>query len=564
MKINHLLYMAGLLTTLAACTSDDIAQQQDGDRVPVTLSYKAQPLVETRAAASATLNDDNIESGQNVKVRISNVNAGEYEDHTYTTGAGGVLNLPANPPYYPINGTTNIDILAYTPADAGTTFTIATDQSTDAAYIASDLLWATPVTNQARTTDNVTLNFSHKMAKIKVVATAGTAVSQINSIQLLNVKPTVTFNKTSGAIGEASGDATTVTMATGETATSVTAAAVIPAQAYTSQQLLAIGVTLNDNTTTGTAYYTVDSKTFEAGNVYTLNITVSYPEVNAETAITGWTANGTAYVSPLRPARVGDLYFSDGTWGSAADFPAKTPIGIVFCTPTSTADQARGYYQGYVMALKRANSGSNVANWCVSALQSTQVTDVLYGSTTQPTQWGNITSDMEGLTHCLTALDGRTQSDLTAINAAMTYTPAAPTSTDLLPNSGWYLPSIGQQYQWLIAFAGSGTYYSNIKNYGSWTWRSDYQDFYLNNSTYSDASGNTATAINTYVLGKLSTDANKALFESFAKGHYLWSSTERAAGHPFNLDFSSLGNLHLNGYYDKSFAGRQVRAVLAF
>ena len=72
MKINHIIYMAGLLATAVACTSDDVSQQRDADRVPVTLSYTTQPQVDTRAAASTTLNNDYIESGKQVKVRISN------------------------------------------------------------------------------------------------------------------------------------------------------------------------------------------------------------------------------------------------------------------------------------------------------------------------------------------------------------------------------------------------------------------------------------------------------------------------------------------------------------
>ena len=569
MRINQVLYMAGLAMLLAACSSDDTAQtgsDQDG-LVPVTLSYITAPVAAgNRAAAATDLNTDYIETGKSVTVRISGTHpsdytTGDFTEYTYTTGAAGALTLPSPAPYYPLDGT-NVDILAYYPSFDRTSFTVSDDQTSDAAYAASDLMWAEPIVNTEKTTANKTLTFSHKMAKIVVTATAGTAVSKINSITLKQIQPTVTFNKLNGAVSGLTGDAGEIKVVEGESAATVSGAAVFPEQTIDGR-LLAVGVTLT-NGTTGTAYYTVDNKTFHTGNVYTLDITVSYPEVEAETAVTNWGEGGTASVAPLRPARVGDLYFSDGTWGSAADFPDKTPIGIVFCTPTSAKDQAKGYYQGYVMALRRANSGNNVANWCVSSLQGTQVTDVLYGSSDQPTQWGDITSDMDGLTHGETALDGRTQSDLTAINAAKTYTPAAPTSTALLPNSGWYLPSIGQQYQWLIAFAGSGSYYANIKNYGSWTWRSSYQDFYLNNGTYSDASGNTATAINTYVQGKLSTTANKELFESFGKGHYLWSSTERAAGYAFYLIFGTTGTLSLYGSDGKSDTYRQVRAVLAF
>ena len=75
-----------------------------------------------------------------------------------------------------------------------------------------------------------------------------------------------------------------------------------------------------------------------------------------------------------------------------------------------------------------------------------------------------------------------------------------------------------------------------------------------------------ATAINNYCKAKLSTfyTNDNTIWEDFATGHYLWSSTERVAGYPFYLYFYTDGILHLDGNYDKSNAGIQVRAVLAF
>lgn len=317
MKIHHILYMAGLSTVMAACTSDETLQQTEGSRVPIGLSYTTQPLVQTRAVAKTTLNDDYIEVGKKVKVRISNHGADNWKEYTYTTGENGALALPTTPkysesdedgiPYYPLNAETHVDIKAYYPADAvssgSSSFSIQTDQTDDGAYTASDLMWAEPLENKEKTTSNQCLVFSHKMAKILVNVEAGTAVSQINSVTLKNIKPTVTFNKGTGVVSALTGDPGDVKIAKDETATSVSGAAVIPEQGIDGQ-LLAIGVTLNDNTTTGTAYYTVD-KTFTAGNVYTINITVSYPEVEAETAITDWTEGGTAVVMPFPGALPG-------------------------------------------------------------------------------------------------------------------------------------------------------------------------------------------------------------------------------------------------------------------
>ena len=284
---------------MAACTSDEAAQQTDGSRVPVGLSYTTQPLVETRAAAATNLNNDYIEVGKQVTVRISETHpsdytTGSFDEYKYTAGESGALALPSPAPYYPLNGT-NVDILAYYPSFDGTEFSIQTDQTGNDAYAASDLMWAEPIINTAKSPSNKTLTFAHKMAKLIVTATAGTAVTQINSVTLKQVKPTVTFNKLNGAVSGLTGDAGDVKIVKYETATSVSGAAVIPEQTITGA-LLEIGVTLEGGTP-GTATYTVPSgKTFTAGSVYTLDITVSYPEVEAETAITGWTEGGTAII----------------------------------------------------------------------------------------------------------------------------------------------------------------------------------------------------------------------------------------------------------------------------
>lgn len=250
---------------------------------------------------------------------------------------------------------------------------------------------------------------------------------------------------------------------------------------------------------------------------------------------------------------VGNIIYADGYWNTAYDADFATahgnPIAIVFATTTSTYDQALGYTHGYAMALKRYNSGNNVANWCVAGLQGTQVTSTLV------TTLADVRADKDGLKHCreaYTYIDGTggtySYSDLTAIYAAISGYEAevpAPGCT-----SGWYLPSIGQEYSWLQA-AKSDVYT------GSEAW--------TDNSTYWTRSGESAAAagyMNTWMAGKGLTASTH--YEEFAQGHYLWASTERAAGYPFGLYFNTDGNLHLHGNAGKSNALRQVRAVLAF
>ena len=141
MKTKKLLFAAAALTVLTACSSDDSPIDNVEQRVPVTLAYSTIDATETRAAQN--LNEGTFASDESVKVRISNTGAGEWTDYTFTTGSAGTMTAPNPAPYYPA-GSQNIDIVAYYPATAGETFTIATDQTADASYKASDLMKLMP------------------------------------------------------------------------------------------------------------------------------------------------------------------------------------------------------------------------------------------------------------------------------------------------------------------------------------------------------------------------------------------------------------------------------------
>ena len=279
MKTTRLLFAAAALTVLAACTDEQTAEE----RVPVRLAYTTLDATETRAAQN--LNEGAFTTGEAVKVRISNTGEADWTDYTFTTAAEGALSPSGFAPYYPA-GSQNIDIVAYYPTTAGETFTVKADQTLDADYKASDLMFAS-VTNQAKQAAPVNLLFDHKMAKLCLNITAGEGVGSITSVSILQVKPTVSFNPATGEVGAASGDAITI-------AVSNRGAAVIPAQTIT-------GGLLSIVTDKGTATYSVNNgKAFEAGHYYTMNITVNLRAVGATTDITGWISEGTLTVNPVQ------------------------------------------------------------------------------------------------------------------------------------------------------------------------------------------------------------------------------------------------------------------------
>jgi len=335
------IYLIGLLALMASCVGDDHSQQRaqqqslggdDSQGVPITFTYTALQVdtAATRSAASATLSDAVIEANQAVTVRVSQHGQSQFSSYTFTSASGGVLTPPQQAPTYPINGAA-VDIRAFTPSSAATgTFTVQQHQETDAGYIASDLMW-TKVDNQTSSSSPVPLTFVHKMAKVRVTAHAGVAISSINQIRLLNVKPTVSFDYdgSSGALGAATGS-TTVYLFTEGTGNTATGVACIPPQTFTNTNLLAVDVTLADGTSTGTVYYRVDSKQFAGSKLYSLDVTVSRLQVGTTITISGWTDS-----NPVNTTSGGEF--------TIADIPAQT-YSVSGSTPDVTVS-----YQGTVL-----------------------------------------------------------------------------------------------------------------------------------------------------------------------------------------------------------------------
>ena len=277
---------------MAVCTQ---LENPGEERTPIALAYTTVDATETKAAQN--LNEGTFDPGEAVKVRISNTGESSWTDYDFTTAAAGAMSPAGAVPYYPA-GAQNIDIVAYYPSTAGTSFSVQTDQTADADYKASDLMFAS-VTNQAKQAGAVGLAFSHKMAKINVNITAGTGIGSVAGVILLNIKPTVSFDRATGAVGEATGTATAIAMSNG-------GAAVIPAQTID-------GGLLSIVTDKGTATYTVAGKEFAAGQQYTINITVNLRAVGTTSAITGWTSEGTVTVVAERPNVAGHEYIDMGT-----------------------------------------------------------------------------------------------------------------------------------------------------------------------------------------------------------------------------------------------------------
>ena len=297
------------LLALAACTADtDDGVTHSG--IPVTLT---QTTVATDTRAAGNLNNNYITSGEHILVKITDA-ALRTLDYFYTAGDEGALapKLGCVEAYYPSSG--NVDIAAWYPWTTTDPFFVADDQTTDADYMASDLMFAM-AKGQNRNSGEVPLEFYHKMAKLNVTVTPGSDLSDVTELRLKSVQRGVTANLLTGAVAALTiGDtypADDIVMST-----SNHGSVVFPPQVLD-------GEFLEVTTDEGTAVFALDApKEFKAGHEYTLEIQMTNMSVGAATVIEGWGDNGTLAVYINRSQY--ELYIDaipDMPWSGSAILP---------------------------------------------------------------------------------------------------------------------------------------------------------------------------------------------------------------------------------------------------
>ena len=212
-----------------------------------------------------------------------------YTSGIYTTGNAGALTGGL---YYPANNSA-VDLCAYYPSSitsASTAFSVSNDQRTEAGYQASDLMYATKLTNKSsNATHNLT--FNHALTKIVVDIVPGDGMTNAD----ITTYPAVTAVKINGTVLSAqlsiSGGAITASKtATGSaadiniTGTSLSNIGIIVPQTVPAGEFITI--IYNGETYT---YSLPSAKTFQAGRVYTYTMTLNARELDLiETEITDW------------------------------------------------------------------------------------------------------------------------------------------------------------------------------------------------------------------------------------------------------------------------------------
>ena len=302
------------LLFLAGCTEDTLDEGRG--QVPISLTATVEcdsDAVYTRAGTGVL---NSFANGDAIKVYFpSNVRVGSTTSASSTTyNHKGSSWSPATLPFFNA-GASSCTVHAYYPSshtNSTSSFSVQQDQSGDANYKSSDLMYATATITKSSPSGSLT--FAHRMAKIIVNATAGAGVSTITDVRIIGGYRTINISTPqSCALGTTLSNALStssyITMYSGGSSGSASCAAMIPPQSISGSFLQVV-------TNQGTATYSLASvKSFESGKSYQLNITVNAAAVGTTNSIPSWTGAGDVSVnaSPWTAAVSGTYTYNNGS-----------------------------------------------------------------------------------------------------------------------------------------------------------------------------------------------------------------------------------------------------------
>ena len=314
--MKKLLFFAAAVLALTACSNEEENTNKDWNE---EIRLCTQNLMMTRAGSD--IQSTQFAANEQIDVFVYDV----ADQMTYTRpavytadGQGGLTTSPAQ--LWPSGTGSAINLYAFYPSGAVKEenfigedeepeffFFFFLDQSTEAGYKASDLMFGGSITPNgyqeiARTNSTVPLTFYHMLSKVNLNVTLGEALSeQVNSIssisaKIQNVLPQAQFF---GIISssplqpsmEWGGDPIDINVGDLTREDGIySGSAIIPPQMVESGNVLfSITITYNDNSSRTLTYTTSgDGINFDSHYVYNFNITANVWGLSLSTTIEPW------------------------------------------------------------------------------------------------------------------------------------------------------------------------------------------------------------------------------------------------------------------------------------
>lgn len=323
---------------LGACTADDDAMQGGRDvpiRLGIALTEPSGANVRATTRTASSYQNTELIAGAPVDVYIKDTGTGSMVANPVqctVSGASGDLTY-AGDLYYPASGA-DVSIYAIHPRVAsGSAFAVSADQTSDANYAASDLIFSKSA-NYHYSNSAQTLPMAHLMSQIVVNITlpsawAGRAITNLK----LHAKRTATItypvDNSNGYTLAASGDAEAISVSQG-------GAALIPPQSITSGSTF---ITFHVAGVGPYAYALPANTTFAPGHRYVYTITPKSAELSyAQTVVSKLLVGGT-FVNPITNTGNGQVVYSSSNTSVATVNSATgvvTPVAVGSTTITAT------------------------------------------------------------------------------------------------------------------------------------------------------------------------------------------------------------------------------------
>ena len=314
MKATKIISACAVLVALASCSNENELSQQSAEDTAIRIQANVGGIT-TKAASD--IQGSQFVNGESVNVYIyenTTNNSGSSSGKTYGTNGlvgctanNGTLSPTSGTLFYPQNGN-GIDVYGIYPTSvtenaSSQDFSVNTDQSNATNYKASDLMYASCVTNHTKGTP-VSLTFTHKLSKVTVELEAGTGFKD-SDLNNAVVKITNTSTKCSiasldksgiGAISASStsSDITPITIGTWNSSLKdKMSAIVIPQTVSAGSQLFEVtlvGVTKTYKYKIPTGGSGVK---FSEGKEYKYKLTVKIDGIDVNSTITDWGDGGT-------------------------------------------------------------------------------------------------------------------------------------------------------------------------------------------------------------------------------------------------------------------------------
>lgn len=330
--------MALAAIVLAACATNDTAEQAldnsyDGPEISMQAS---EAMASTRAETdiqTALFDADEVLQGYiwHTSDQANNNFSPLLTAIAPTNEAPNVNPLKTNQRlYWPADPTKTITLYALYPQTVNsgtTTFTVEADQTSDASYKASDLMWAGDHASHAAMTaaysDNVlNIPFKHKMAKLIVNAMSDGSIEDviINGITVQNIKRQIGFTPTTGVLG---GSGTLAEP--GTIAMSNYGACLLPPQTITDNtEFIVVAVSVNGVDYTA-KYKATGDVVFNEGYQYVINLSIGSQSLKMTSTLPGWASvTNTHNITPVQFGSITMATVDDVTYNGSAFTP--TPV----------------------------------------------------------------------------------------------------------------------------------------------------------------------------------------------------------------------------------------------